>query len=294
MARNRPKVTFDVGLALGQGEALHHQADEVQQVENRRQRMTVPLRDIALRTGGNTRPLHLPHVEALAESFTVVGLLQPIVVDRLHRLLAGGHRLAACCFLGVAAGAIPMDQLAAQPFVGIPAERLAASIESLRIKIGPDPLTAAWALHFADGIPIRQLTIDSALADDQAMAQTVEAIENTQRRNYSRAEVLAIADHFRDQGYVETAGRPRSGQKALAPALTVVFGISYNTVRRYLDRLGETTGAVAAPKKVPTGHLSLAQVLAWVAQAPHDDVHLVAAACTQALLGSHTVTASET
>ncbi len=43
----------------------------------------------------DTRPLNPRHVESLAESIAVLGLIEPLVLDNQGRLLAGGHRLEA-------------------------------------------------------------------------------------------------------------------------------------------------------------------------------------------------------
>jgi len=47
----------------------------------------------------DTRPLNEAHVESLAESIAVLGLIEPLVTDQSGRLLAGGHRLAAIALL---------------------------------------------------------------------------------------------------------------------------------------------------------------------------------------------------
>lgn len=61
-------------------------------------RSTLPLDRIQSRET-NTRKLRQSHVIALAESIALLGLLEPIVVDRGGKLLAGGHRLAAIRWL---------------------------------------------------------------------------------------------------------------------------------------------------------------------------------------------------
>ena len=71
--------------------------DQQQQEKNaleRQPRTTIPLGQIKVREQ-DTRPLHESHVTALAESITVLGILEPLVLDLRYRLLAGGHRLAA-------------------------------------------------------------------------------------------------------------------------------------------------------------------------------------------------------
>jgi len=146
----------------------------------------------------STRPLRPPHVEALAESISVLGLLEPLVVDRKGRLLAGGHRLAALKYLQT-----------------------------------NSPET--FAEHFPnDQIPVRVMDFDATENPDRALE--CEVAENEHRQDYTRSEVRALADRLRQAGYVDRPGRPMKGEKALRPALKVIVGKSLGTVRRYLNQ----------------------------------------------------------
>ena len=72
-------------------------ADKDRSIQEQREqqlRVNVPLVQIKVRKF-DTRPLNEDHVQALSESIAVLGLLEPLVVDKRSRLLAGGHRLAA-------------------------------------------------------------------------------------------------------------------------------------------------------------------------------------------------------
>lgn len=53
------------------------------------------LEDVKERPAGNTREVKEEHAESLVESIKLLGLLQPILVDRYNHLIAGGHRLRA-------------------------------------------------------------------------------------------------------------------------------------------------------------------------------------------------------
>lgn len=59
----------------------------------------VTLSEIKPRVATATRPLAAAHVVELAESIAALDLLEPLVVDRHYRLLAGAHRLAALTLL---------------------------------------------------------------------------------------------------------------------------------------------------------------------------------------------------
>jgi ParB family transcriptional regulator, chromosome partitioning protein len=127
----------------------------------------------------------------------VLGLIEPLVLDNKGRLLAGGHRLAAIRHL-------KQEQ--------------------------PD----SYEKQFPnDQIPTRSLPFD---ADEQPdLALQIEVAENEQRRDYTAAEVRAIANRLRAAGYVELKGRPKKGEKALMPALAVVVGKHLRTIQRYLN-----------------------------------------------------------
>ncbi|MBW4444740.1 MAG: ParB/RepB/Spo0J family partition protein [Plectolyngbya sp. WJT66-NPBG17] len=145
----------------------------------------------------NTRELKQSHVEALAESISVLGLLEPLVLDSRNRLLAGAHRLAA--------------------------------IKVLRNQNAP----AYEKLFLSNLIPVQVLPFDAEEEPDRALQ--VEIAENEHRRDYTPAEVRALANRLRSAGYVDQPGRPTKGTKALRPALKVIMGKSLRTVQRYLN-----------------------------------------------------------
>lgn len=149
----------------------------------------------------DTRELDARHVSDLAESIEVVGLLEPLVVDRRGRLLAGGHRKAAI----------------------------------LMVK---EQKPEAYEQHFPNDLaPVRILGFDADEKPDLALQ--VEITENEKRRDYTSAEVKALALRLLNAGYVDVKGRPPKGEKALRPALEVIIGKSIRTVRRYLNESAE-------------------------------------------------------
>lgn len=163
---------------------------------------TLPLNTIRDRLGGDTRLLNPTHVDKLMESIATLGLIEPIVVDTQNRLLAGGHRRAAI----------------------------------LKLK---EEKPEAFDQQFPNGkVPVRVMPFDSEENPDLALA--VETTENDQRKNYTKAEVLAIAEKLRKAGYRDNSGRPKKGEKRLKPALMVIFGTSLRTVERYLAEEDKT------------------------------------------------------
>jgi len=139
----------------------------------------------------------LAAIQEQLAAIAVLGLLEPLVVDRRGKLLAGGHRKAAVFVLKEA-----------------------------------NP--AAYAKHFPnDLVPVRVVDFDAEENPDLALQ--VEVTENEKRRDYTSGEVRALAERLRDAGYADVKGRPAMGEKALRPALEVIIGKSIRTVRRYLN-----------------------------------------------------------
>jgi ParB family transcriptional regulator, chromosome partitioning protein len=144
----------------------------------------------------DTRPINPAHVDDLMNSIAALGLIEPLAVDNQGRLLAGGHRLAA--------------------------------IQQLR-----EQQPAIFQQQFPDGmVPVRVMNFDAEA--DPAQALNIEIAENEQRRDYTPAEVRAIAERLRIEGYKNVRGRPKEGEKALAPALQIIIGKSRRTVVSYL------------------------------------------------------------
>ncbi len=161
---------------------------------------TLPLDAIKEREE-NTRDLRLSHVEALAESIAAIGLIEPLAVDEGGRLLAGGHRLAAVRLLK---------------------EKNRALYEEL---------------FEGDRIPVRVMPFDAE--EEPELALQVEVAENEQRRDYTPAEVKALAERLKAAGYTDRRGRPAKGEKPLLPALEVIVGKSLRTLNRYLQENSE-------------------------------------------------------
>jgi ParB family transcriptional regulator, chromosome partitioning protein len=131
------------------------------------------------------------------ESIAVLGLIEPLAIDSQGRLLAGGHRLAAIRRLETENSEVFQQQ-------------------------------------FPRGVvPARVFDFDAEKDDD--LAFQIEVAENEKRRDYTRDEVKGIADRLKSAGFVELKGRPKAGQKALMPALSVVVGKSIRRVRQYLN-----------------------------------------------------------
>jgi ParB family transcriptional regulator, chromosome partitioning protein len=164
---------------------------------------TLPLDQITDRPGGDTRTLNQGHVEELAESIAVVGLIQPIVVDVQGRLLAGGYRRAAIAHLQTT-----------------------------------NP--TAFSQWFGAGVPVHRFDFDAS--EDEGRALAIEATENEKRRDYTVGEVQDLADRLRRSGYEDLKGRPKPGQKSVVLALSTIIGKSDKTVRRYLSEDGQPKG----------------------------------------------------
>lgn len=147
----------------------------------------------------STREVDPEHVEALTESIRSLGLIEPIVVDKRHRLLAGGHRL-----------------------------------EAVRRLQETEP--EAFARWFAEGVMVNVLEVDAETSPDRALE--IEVAENEHRRDYTAAQVKSLAERLRSAGYRDTVGRPKAGEKALGPALEVIVQRSIKTIRKMLAEEG--------------------------------------------------------
>lgn len=211
----------------------------------------------------DTRQLDPGHVVDLVESIAALGLLEPLVVDRKHRLLAGGHRLAAMQLLVEAdpekraKAWATMAQFAWANDDAAPMSKDAqAAIERLRaIEALPDRL-----------VPVRIIDIDGDKDADKALA--IEIAENEKRRDYTKLEVVALSERLKSAGFRMARGKPKAGERALGPALAVIIGKSERQVRRILGGDDIRTDVLISQK-------SVSQVLKRI-QAALNDLHEVA------------------
>lgn len=174
----------------------------------------------------DTRPIEPAHVISLAESLIAVGLIEPIVVDRKNRLLAGGHRFHA---LKLALGS-DAERKALFTRITKAAGREPAAVELTAIA---DLDRQAAQERFPNGrtLVVRR-DIDAARNPEAALE--IEVAENEKRLDYTREEVRAIADRLRAAGYHDKRGAVRTGDKALGPALATIVGKSRRTIQRIL------------------------------------------------------------
>ena len=195
MAKKSSLANFAAAATAAKNMSEQDRAAESNQEKNRLQRTTVILQQIKKREE-DTRPINQSHVQALGESIAVLGLIEPLVVDRQTRLLAGGHRLAA------------IQQL---------------KKENL----------SAYQQHFSeDAIPVRIMPFDAE--EDPERALQCEVAENEHRRDYTPAEVRILAERLKKGGFKRLKGRPGKGEKSLVLALAFVVNKSKRTIERYL------------------------------------------------------------
>lgn len=159
----------------------------------------------------DTRPLDPLHVEQLAESIAVLGLIEPLVVDIKGVLLAGAHRKSA--------------------------------IAQLRA-LAPD----AYLTQFPEDMaPVRVMSFDADQNSDLALQ--VEISENEKRRDYTSTEIRALAERLRESGYTDVPGRPAKGERRLRPAIEIIVGKSLRQVRRILNEDEKTRTHVRVSNK---------------------------------------------
>lgn len=184
---------------------------------------------IQSRFHGDTRKLDLLHVIHLAQCIAVLGLLEPIVVDQRHRLIAGAHRLAACRLLSLPAGKDPKQEVNSWPLSRERWEHLPDAVHA-----DVQRSRASWASINPQGmIPVHKLALDSE-RDSQSALQA-EIAENEVRRPYTPDEICSMAERLKSAGYRDGTGRPKKGQLTLYPPLSAFTGKSRRTIQRILN-----------------------------------------------------------
>lgn len=194
----------------------------------------------------NTRELDPYHVVDLAESIAALDLLEPLVIDRKNRLLAGGHRLAAVQLLAEPDPAKRSRAWAAIANLAWANDEAAALPKAARAAI--DRLAALPARPSL--VPVRIIDIDSESDGDAAKAFAIEVAENEKRRDYTKAEVVVLSERLKGAGYRMARGKPKNGERALGPALAVIIGKSERQVRRILGGDDIRTDVLISPKPV--------------------------------------------
>lgn len=160
------------------------------------ERSLILLNKISDRPDGDTRPLNQEHIAELVNSISVLGLISPLTVDQNYQLLAGAHRRAAL------------------------------------LKLSEENPKRYLEL-FGDGIPVRIMDFDAEMNPVEALQIEVE--ENTQRRNYTVAEIREAARKLENAGYERLRGRPAPGQKSLNRELMSVFRLSRRRITDILS-----------------------------------------------------------
>lgn len=198
------------------------------------------------RKGTDTRPLSASHVVGLAANISLLGLLEPIVVDTAGHLLAGAHRLAALQLLAIAdpdeRRATFLGRLEGQDSTAKPtgeAAKLADQIASLD--------TAHFSAAYPGFVvPVNAIEILNRRYGESDKALAIEAAENTARRQYSPAEVRALADRLQEAGYTHKPGKPKAGEKPAIPVLEAALGLS----RRQIQKVLNTPASAPKPSEV--------------------------------------------
>lgn len=190
---------------------------------------------ILLRKGDDTRPLNAAHVVMLAESISILGLLEPIVVDVKGHLLAGAHRLAALQLLTI--GDVAKRQ---QIFLNRAGHEPANDKELPKeLKSLADRLSAIDLVGFTSRHPkaeIAVVVIEVSGKDAKVLPLAIEAAENNVRRQYNAEEIKVLAARYAEAGYtVNSGGRPKKGEKTVLGALEAALGRSKRQIQRIIS-----------------------------------------------------------
>ena len=183
------------GIAYGKEQA---KADRRLAAESKLDRVLELVPADAIRPrAADSRPARAEHVLEVAESVAAVGLLQPPAIDNARRLVAGLHRLEGCRLL-----LLPRDRRLEYLLAMDGGDRLDPEETADRVAVLPAPKDLEGPLA-AGKVPCRVL-VDLDAERDPAAALAAEAAENTARKDYTPAEVQALAQRLRAAGYRET------------------------------------------------------------------------------------------
>jgi ParB family chromosome partitioning protein len=192
-----------------------------------------PPKDIRPRPSGGTRSLNPIHVLDLADSIAALGLLQPIAIDKNNYLVAGEHRLEACRLLDLDKPKDRRDhweQILSQTDKTIKKSDLGTVDKKLN-QID----SKSYHNRYTDKqIPVLMLPLDAT--KDKEASLVAETAENEKRQNYTKQEIVSLANRLRDAGYIERSGRPKKGQKSIKSALAVISGKSFRQIERDLSK----------------------------------------------------------
>jgi ParB family chromosome partitioning protein len=189
---------------------------------------------ILLRAGGDSRPVNARHVVEIARSISVLGLLEPLVIDTRGQLLAGAHRLVALQLLSVSDRA---ERESALLSLFSPAEREDPpnAVSTLLGEIGRLTATAHSQRQLAGGVPVLVMDVGSTSEEGGKRALAVELAENTVRRAYTADEIRLLAQRLKAAGYKTSPGRPRPGETSAINVLQAAVGKSRRTIERIID-----------------------------------------------------------
>lgn len=202
--------------------------------------------DAVLPRDQDLRPIRPEHVRMLAANIATVGLISPPAVDAAGRLLAGEHRREALLLLRSLSGSVDL----AREFFAVEVESGGLTEADL------EQLASAWVREgFDRGVPVRRMP-----HADGATALAVEISENTQREDFSSEQIFEVYTKLQKAGYRSSVGRPRPGEKAIMPAMALIFGKHARTVQRALKKASAPERA--EPPRTLVAMKSIERVLA--------------------------------
>lgn len=233
----KPKLDFaSLGVKTrASGERLVEQDKALEEKREQHTLKILRISDIKPRANLDTRKLKPNLVVELLHSISKLGLIEPLAVDREHRLLAGGHRLMALRMLWMTSS------------------KAQATLQALK----PDPksLTLLNAVlerfnreEQRAEIPVHVFDFDSE--EEPQRALEIETAENTVRRDYTPGEVFRLYQRLAaTEGYITRGGRPNPGERPVIPELAAILGKSVPTIHRYLKQAQAKEAAQHEPEQ---------------------------------------------
>lgn len=206
--------------------------DRIQENENYEEIARVKYRSLnaIFRRNKDSRELNEKHLLDLGESISELGLIEPLVVDRNGVIIAGYHRYAAILIISKTTEEEKISCFNDLTISNNTSRKL--SRQAIKNKLSSWKKVSIEALFPLD-IPVYELILDSTVNHKEVLS--IEIAENEHRKAYTKKEIITLANKLKEIGYTNKNGRPKLGEKALLPALSVIVGKSYRTIIRTLN-----------------------------------------------------------
>ena len=194
-----------------------------------------PVIKILPRPDKPTRQLNPNHILDLAESISKIGLVQPVAIDREDHLLAGEHRLEAWKLLLLDTPEKRQEHIKA--LLSATDKKLKDNEHLGEAMNRASKLDhASFRMMYQDPkIPVLMLPINAKTEKEKAF--NIEVTENEKREDYTKNEILSLANTLESKGYVryKTNQKKDADRPDIVKALSLISGKSARAIQRNLS-----------------------------------------------------------